>query len=136
MSKKIEKNQLTQPARRKQVTGKRANNGGARKGSGRKTGAATKKTREIADKLAADGGFMPLNYLLEVMRTTDEDLKRQYEAGDINAIEYETKLKMQIQRRDKAAVDSCSFLHPRLSAVSAEVKLSGQDRWAAILAEN
>jgi hypothetical protein len=29
--------------------------GGSRKGAGRKTGSATKKTREIADKAAAEG---------------------------------------------------------------------------------
>lgn len=43
-------------------------NGGARRGSGRKLGAATKKTREIADRLVADGGITPLEVILQSMR--------------------------------------------------------------------
>ena len=38
---------------------KRPGSGGARKGSGRKLGAATKKTREIADKLAESSDVTP-----------------------------------------------------------------------------
>ncbi|MFP3637303.1 hypothetical protein SB677_21350, partial [Bacillus sp. SIMBA_033] len=40
--------------------------GGARKGAGRKPGAATKKTREIADKTAAEG-ITPLEVMLRAM---------------------------------------------------------------------
>ena len=42
--------------------------GGKRAGSGRKLGAATKRTRKIADELMASGEKTPLEYMLEVMR--------------------------------------------------------------------
>lgn len=41
--------------------------GGARAGAGRPTGAATKRTREIADK-AASSGLLPHEFLLAVVR--------------------------------------------------------------------
>lgn len=41
--------------------------GGARKNAGRKAGAATKRTREIADK-AAEEGLTPLEVMLQTMR--------------------------------------------------------------------
>ena len=41
--------------------------GGARKNAGRKPGAATTKTREIANK-ASEAGLTPLEYILSVMR--------------------------------------------------------------------
>jgi len=46
----------------------KSDHGGARAGSGRKKGAATVKTRAIADKLAADGEETPLEFMLRVMR--------------------------------------------------------------------
>ena len=74
--------------------------GGARKGSGRKPGAATKKTREIADAAAAEG-LTPLEYMLEVMR-------------DVGG-----------ERRERlaAAIAAAPFIHPKLSSV----ELSGKD---------
>lgn len=47
-----------------------AGHGGKRSGAGRKAGAATKRTREVADK-AADGGITPLEYMLQVLRNDD-----------------------------------------------------------------
>jgi len=109
--------------------------GGSRKGSGRKAGATTKKTREIANKLAESDEITPLEYMLNVMRTTDDDLKAQYEKGDIDAIEYATKLKMQIQRRDNAAEKAATFLHPRLASIQANIKTDEQAFWVDHLAE-
>lgn len=43
--------------------------GGKREGAGRKPGAAT-KMNEAARKAAADGGIMPLEYMLTVLRDT------------------------------------------------------------------
>lgn len=41
--------------------------GGARRGAGRPKGAATKKSREVADRLTINGET-PLEFLLDVMR--------------------------------------------------------------------
>src|SRR5262252_3910816 len=71
--------------------------GGRRNGSGRKKGAATKKTRAVADADSAKGLIEPLQVLLEVMR-------RHYDAG----------------RFDEAAEiarHAAPYKHPRLSAV-------------------
>lgn len=69
--------------------------GGKREGAGRKAGAATKRTREIADKAHASG-MMPLDYLLKVMR----DRKQ---SG--------------IARLD-AAKAAAPYVHPKLNAVA------------------
>ena len=70
--------------------------GGARQGAGRKQGAATRRTRAIADQ-AAEHGVLPLDVMLEAMRT-------HHAAGDL----------------DKAAVfakDAAPYLHARLQSV-------------------
>ena len=69
--------------------------GGARKGAGRPAGAVTKKTREVADKAAAEG-LTPLEYLLDVMR-------------DINR-----------EPRDRmaAATAAAPYVHAKLSAMT------------------
>ena len=74
--------------------------GGARTNAGRKAGAATKKTREIADAAAAEG-LTPLEYMLEVMR-------------DVGG-----------ERRERlnAAIAAAPYIHPKLSSV----ELSGKD---------
>lgn len=68
--------------------------GGKRPGAGRKPGAATKKTREIANK-AIEEGLSPLDYLLSLMR--DESLP----ADD----------------RKDAAKAAAPYVHPRLNAI-------------------
>ena len=68
--------------------------GGARKGAGRPKGAATKRTREIADQAATEG-LTPLEYLLSVMRNDSAA-----EAARLDAA--------------KAAAP---YVHPRLSTV-------------------
>jgi len=124
-SKKVENNQL---ANKKPRSGC-ANNGGARKGSGRKLGAATKKTREIADDLAADGGITPLEWMLSVLRETPDKLRRMYADGEIDTVEYTIRLQELTRRRDKAAVDACSYIHPRLSAITANVTTPAHEKY-------
>ena len=68
--------------------------GGRREGAGRKLGAATRRTREIANKAASDG-LMPLEYMLAVLRDETKPDKDRY----------------------AAAVDAAPYLHPKLSAV-------------------
>lgn len=68
--------------------------GGSRPGAGRKPGAATQRTREVADKAASEG-ITPLDYLLSVMRNERLDMKERVDAA-------------------KAAAP---FVHPRLNAI-------------------
>jgi hypothetical protein len=72
-------------------------NGGPRKGSGRKKGYLTQKTRDIAAK-AIDKGITPLEVMLEAMRTAYD------EGGAKEAFVY--------------AKDCAVFLHPRLAATT------------------
>lgn len=78
--------------------------GGARPGAGRKPGSATKKTREIADKAAAEG-VTPLEYMLQVMR---DEPRSDLEPGD--------QLKATMLRFE-AAKAAAPYVHPRLAAI-------------------
>lgn len=73
--------------------------GGKRPGAGRPKGAATKRTREVADKAAAEG-LTPLEYMLAVLRD---------EAADPDA-------------RMDAAKAAAPYVHPKLSSVDANHK--------------
>jgi hypothetical protein len=68
--------------------------GGNRPGAGRKPGAATKRTREIADKAASEG-LTPLDYLLSVLRDETQEQAVRIDAAN------------------KAA----PYMHPKLAAV-------------------
>jgi hypothetical protein len=86
--------------------------GGARPGAGRKKGSATAKTREIADRAAAEG-VTPLEFMLQVMR-------------DVTA-ERSERLDM--------AKSAAPYIHPRLSAVEAKVAVTEQVeevRWSIV----
>lgn len=73
--------------------------GGARKGAGRKPGSATTKTRQIAEKAASEG-LTPLEFMLQVLRdVTKDDAERM-----------------------EAAKSAAPYIHPRLSAVDANVE--------------
>jgi hypothetical protein len=80
--------------------------GGKREGAGRKPGALTEKTREIAEAAAVEG-ITPLEYMLNVMR--DDFAPRD--------------------RRDEMAKAAAPYVHPRLS--SAEVKQETTHRYVA-----
>lgn len=68
--------------------------GGKREGAGRPAGAATVKTREAADRAAAEG-ITPLEYMLKILRDeTAEPKDRMW-----------------------AAQTAAPFMHPRLNAV-------------------
>ena len=70
--------------------------GGRRAGSGRKPGAATRITREVADRLAGEG-ITPLELIVSLMRKYHSD----------------GKLALALD----AAVKAAPYLHPRLAAV-------------------
>lgn len=83
--------------------------GGRRQGAGRPIGAATRKTREIADR-AADDGITPLEYMLQIMREPSD---------------HEDE-KVQIAReamRFEAAKAAAPYMHPRLSAVELDANV-------------
>lgn len=65
--------------------------GGKRPGAGRKVGAATEKTREIADKAATEG-MLPLEYLLKIMRDEGADEARRVDAAKAAAPYVHAKL--------------------------------------------
>lgn len=78
--------------------------GGARKGAGRKPGACTNKTREIADK-AIESGITPLEYLLSVMRDTTQEPKDRMDA----------------------AKSAAPYVHPRLASESVQITGPGEN---------
>jgi hypothetical protein len=85
--------------------------GGARRGAGRKQGAATKKTREVADKAASEG-ITPLEFMLKIMRTEPSD-----------EVEDERLLQSMLEMRFEAAKAAAPYIHPRLAAVEHSGKL-------------
>ena len=81
--------------------------GGLRPGAGRKRGAVTKKTTEIAQRAAAEG-VTPLEVMLAAMRLAYKKKDMAAAAG--------------------FAKDAAPYMHPRLSAVALDLKdLSDED---------
>jgi hypothetical protein len=76
--------------------------GGRRPGAGRKAGAVTSKTRELADR-AAEGGILPVDYMLTVLRDPNETP----------------------DNRKWAAQQAAPYLHPKLAAVEHSGKDGG-----------
>lgn len=96
--------------------------GGKRVGAGRKKGAATKRTRQIADK-AAEQGITPLEVMLQtmaaLMQKADELKKAKLKPGEKPTV---TPLEMMIEAAS-VAKDAAPYMHPRLAAM----ELSGKD---------
>lgn len=101
-----------------------AKRGGKRSGAGRKKGSANKRTREIADKAAAEG-ITPLEYMLNVMRSPmPPELQKAVDDGSLNE-DVVTALMNWHRMRYEAAKDAAPYLHPRLTATT--VKGTGKD---------
>lgn len=100
--------------------------GGARKGAGRKTGSATKKTREIADK-AAESGQTPLEYMLELMRSPmPKELQDKInDPANKVSVELVAALAGWHQMRFEAAKAAAPYVHPKLQTTT--VKGDGPD---------
>lgn len=81
--------------------------GGKRNGSGRKAGSATQKTREIANRAAAEG-ITPLEVMLHAMR-------KHYEAGALDAAA-------------SIAKDAAPYMHPRLNTTTLKGGLDVRQR--------
>lgn len=73
--------------------------GGARPGAGRPAGAANKRTRAIADAALMEG-LTPLEYMLDILRSEARSDAERFEA----------------------AKQAAPYVHPRLSAIEADVK--------------
>ena len=87
------------------------NNGGARPGAGRPKGTRNRATKESIAK-AANGGILPLDYMLDVMRNAEKA------DTDGNVVPDQA-------RRDWAANAAGPYLHPRLAATDINAKVSG-----------
>lgn len=90
--------------------------GGARKGAGRKPGSANVKTREIADKAAAEG-ITPLEVMLANMRWAwdkVEEFRRQFTAVPVDT---KTMDEFVSYRRmaQESAKDAAPYMHPKLA---------------------
>lgn len=70
-----------------------ATRGGRRPGAGRKKGSINKRSQEVLAKAASEG-ITPLEYLLQVMRSSNDEAKRL-----------------------DAAKAAAPYMHPRLNAI-------------------
>jgi hypothetical protein len=91
--------------------------GGARKGAGRKPGAATRKTRVVADRAATEG-ITPLEVMLTAMRdcyrlgigSRPGKRRDRFVAGAVSI-----------------AKDAAPYIHPKLSAVMLNATIDDPD---------
>lgn len=90
--------------------------GGARKGAGRKAGSATKKTREIADRAAAEG-ITPLEVMLRAM-TALVDQAETLANCDTTELNGKTvdRLGLLVSAAE-VAKNAAPYMHPRLAAI-------------------
>jgi hypothetical protein len=93
--------------------------GGKRANAGRKAGAATKKTREIAEK-AAENGVTPLEYMLEVMRSPvpKELAEHLSDPKKKLSVEVIASLFSWHSMRFEAAKAAAPYVHPRLQTTT------------------
>lgn len=92
--------------------------GGRRPNSGRKPGSANKKTREIADRAAAEG-VTPLEVMLQAMRL----LWAEAIGNDGKIVDDEKAL-----QAVSVAKDAAPYMHPRLQSIEARVDQTVEDR--------
>lgn len=91
------------------------NSGGTRKGAGRPKGATTKRSREVTDNLASDGGKMPLEITLKWARYFDTEAeleKAKGAAADPKLVREMAGLACQY------AGDTMVYMHPRLQSIA------------------
>jgi hypothetical protein len=89
--------------------------GGKRANAGRKTGSATKKTREIADR-AAEDGITPLEVMLKTMRALVEKAERVASDGQEEGERIVSPLQLLVEA-SAVAKDAAPYVHPRLSSI-------------------
>ena len=109
--------------------------GGRRRGAGRKAGAATTRTRAIADK-AAETGILPLDVMLDNMRhfhkvaLEAEAVLERLTAEDFTGVKLEPAAQFKVllaevkkaaglrQMAQACASAAAAYMHPRLTAVA------------------
>lgn len=105
--------------------------GGARPGAGRKPGTPNTKTREVAEKAAADG-ITPLEVMIRAMRAYVDEADRLHEeavtlelVGEGDTRETVTALRKAslgaITAAAGVAKDAAPYMHPRLQQVQANI---------------
>ena len=85
--------------------------GGRRRGSGRKKGAATIRTRATADRIIASG-VTPLEFMIARMREP-KPARRRVESGGA----YDLRVQAWKEQGFEAAKASAPYIHPRLATV-------------------
>lgn len=90
--------------------------GGARKGAGRKPGAATQRTRAIADRVIAQAeeNATPLEVMLKIMRSFMQEAEQALASTDPD--ERQAGIKLLGLARD-AATAAAPYIHPKLASV-------------------
>lgn len=116
--------------------------GGRREGSGRKKGAATVRTREIADELMAGTNRAPLEIMFSAMRLLDFQARTAIEKAGIDPDEFdelEDAEPIEVDEREELigraaalaieaaemAAKCAQYVHPRLTAVKHEAPTDG-----------
>ncbi len=92
--------------------------GGRRPGSGRKPGSANKRTREVADKAAADG-ITPLEVMLNTMKALWEDALD--DDGKLTNIE-------KALAACSVGKDAAPYMHPRMQQIQAQIDQTVRER--------
>lgn len=109
-----ENNQI-KSVKRKPYKEKSPSRGGARNNAGRKPGAATTKTREIAEKAMLEG-ITPLEVMLLSMR--EYVAKANAIGEDPKVIDNKAVTRLGLLREAASiAKDAAPFVHPRLAAI-------------------
>jgi hypothetical protein len=89
--------------------------GGARPGAGRKAGTANKKTREIANRAAAEG-LTPLEVMLKAMRRLVEKAEQVEGVQQGEGEKIVSPLELLVEAAS-VAKDAAPYMHPRLAAI-------------------
>jgi hypothetical protein len=90
--------------------------GGARPNAGRKAGASSEKTREVANKVAADGDVTPLEVMVATMRAIYEKAVAGKDVEDVETGKVSSPLQLYVMAADVAS-KAAPFIHPKLSSV-------------------
>jgi hypothetical protein len=90
--------------------------GGARKGAGRKPGAATKRTRAIADHAAATG-LTPLEVMLGAMHALHKHANAMSDGDEADMGGRKVGRLGLLVSAAEVAKDAAPYMHPRLQAI-------------------
>lgn len=99
----------------KSIKSRKPGSGGKRRGAGRKPGSATVRTREVANKVAAEG-VTPLEVMVGTMRALWEEAH----SGDV--VDQQKAI-----AASQIAKDAAPYIHPRLSNIEANVAVTGHE---------